>query len=257
LSRGARAQQPEVPAIGYLTTGSPALLPDRVRAFHQGLSETGFVEGAIEYRGIDGRQYGRLAAPAAITTFADGDPAENGWVSDAPPVEAIEIAAYSPEWPVLFEASKELIAQALPGVALNIEHVGSTAVPNLAAKPIIDMDLIVDDPTREETYVPALAALGYVLTIRERTWYEHRMLRHDRPRINLHVFGRNCPEHARHILFRDWLRTHPEDCARYTRVKYEARIGVTNVQDYNRNKEAVVRGIYATIFDTRGWTPFK
>lgn len=71
--------------------------------------------------------------PAAITTFADGDPAENGWVSDAPPVEAIEIAAYSPEWPVLFEASKELIAQALPGVALNIEHVGSTAVPNLAA----------------------------------------------------------------------------------------------------------------------------
>ena len=138
--------------------------------------------------------------PAAITTFADGDPAENGWVSGAPPVEAIEIAAYSPEWPVLFEASKELIAQALPGVALNIEHVGSTAVPNLAAKPIIDMDLIVDDPTREETYAPALAALGYVLTIRERTWYEHRILRHDRPRINLHVFGRNCPEHARHIF---------------------------------------------------------
>ena len=74
-------------------------------------------------------------------------------VSDAPPVEAIEIAAYSPEWPVLFEASKELIVRALPGVALKIEHVGSTAVPNLAAKPIIDMDLIVDDPTREETYV--------------------------------------------------------------------------------------------------------
>jgi hypothetical protein len=98
--------------------------------------------------------------PTAITTFADGDPAENPWVSGAPPVEAIEIAAYSPEWPVLFEASKELIARALPGVALNIEHVGSTAVPNLAAKPIIDMDLIVDDSTREETYVPALAALA-------------------------------------------------------------------------------------------------
>jgi len=195
--------------------------------------------------------------PAAITIFADGDPAENGWVSDAPPIEVIEIAAYSPEWPILFEAIKELIAQALPGVALNIEHVGSTAVPNLAAKPIIDMDLIVDDPIREDTYVPALAALGYVLTIRERTWYEHRMLRHDRPRINLHVFGRNCPEHARHILFRDWLRAHPEDCARYTRVKDEARIGVTNVRDYNRNKEAVVRDIYATIFDSRGWASCK
>jgi hypothetical protein len=106
--------------------------------------------------------------PAAITTFADGDPAEDPWVCGAPSVEAIEIAAYSSEWPVLFEASKKLIAQALPGVALNIEHVG---VPNLAAKPIVDMDLIVDDPTREETYVPALADLGYVLTIRERTWY--------------------------------------------------------------------------------------
>jgi len=96
--------------------------------------------------------------PAAITTFDDSDPAENPWVSGAPPVEAIEIAAYSPEWPVLFETSKQLIARALPGVALNIEHVGSTAVPNLAAKPIIDVDLIVDDPTREETYVPALAS---------------------------------------------------------------------------------------------------
>ena len=63
-------------------------------------------------------------------------------------VEAIEIAAYSAEWLVLFEASKKLIAQALQGIALHIEHVGSTAVPNLAAKPIIDMDLIVDDPTR-------------------------------------------------------------------------------------------------------------
>jgi len=72
LSRGARAQQPEVPAIGYLTAGSPALLPDRVRAFHQGLSETGFVEGqnlAIEYRGIDGRQDGRLAAPGGHHDF--------------------------------------------------------------------------------------------------------------------------------------------------------------------------------------------
>lgn len=196
-------------------------------------------------------------APVAITTFADGDPAENPWVSGAPSSEAIEIVAYSSEWPLLFEASKELIAQTLSGVALKIEHVGSTSVPNLAAKPIIDIDLIVDDPTREEIYVPALAHLGYVLTIRERTWYEHRMLRHHRPRINLHVFGRNCAEHARHILFRDWLRDHPEDCARYAHVKYEARIGATNVLDYNRNKEAVIRQIYAAIFDSQGWGAVK
>lgn len=192
-------------------------------------------------------------APSAITTFADGDPGENPWVAGAPPQEAIEIAAYSPAWPALFEASKESIARALPGVALHIEHVGSTAVPGLAAKPIVDMDLIVEDPTREEIYAPALAALGYGLIVRERTWYQHRMLRRDRPRINLHVFGRACPEHARHVLFRDWLRTHPQDCARYARAKHEASLGVANVQDYNRNKQAVVRDIYRTIFASRGW----
>ena len=191
--------------------------------------------------------------PSAITTFADGDPDEDPWVAGAPPVEAIEIAAYSPEWPLLFEASRTSILQALAGVALHVEHIGSTAVPGLAAKPIIDIDLIVDDPIREETYAPALAAFGYVLTIRERTWYQHRMLRHERPRTNLHVFGRSCPEHARHILFRDWLRTHPEDRARYVRAKDEARIGVTHVWDYNRNKQAVIRDIYQAIFASRGW----
>src|SRR5579862_7681556 len=111
---------------------------------------------------------------SAIATFADGDPDENPWVSGAPVAEPVEIVAYSPEWPALFEAGKAQIARALAGGALAIEHVGSTAVPGLAAKPIIDIDLIVEDPTREEAYVPALAALGYVLTIRERTWYQHR-----------------------------------------------------------------------------------
>jgi GrpB-like predicted nucleotidyltransferase (UPF0157 family) len=191
--------------------------------------------------------------PSAITTFADGDPDEDPWVLGAPPAEAIEIAAYSPEWPALFEASKRSIAEAIGGVALNIEHIGSTAVPNLAAKPVVDIDLIVDDPAREEAYAPALARIGCVLTIRERTWYQHRMLRSDRPRINLHVFGRRCPEHARHILFRDWLRAHPADCARYEYAKREASTDVTNVRDYNRNKEAIIRDIYRKIFEHRGW----
>jgi GrpB-like predicted nucleotidyltransferase (UPF0157 family) len=190
---------------------------------------------------------------SAIATFADGDPDENPWVSGAPVAEAVEIVAYSPEWPALFEASRALIAEALAGVALAIEHVGSTAVPDLSAKPVIDIDLIVEDPTQEDAYAPPLAALGYVLTIRERTWYQHRMLRREQPRINLHVFGRGCPEHARHVLFREWLRTHPEDCARYARAKDEARIGAANVGDYNRNKQAVIRDIYRTMFASRGW----
>jgi GrpB-like predicted nucleotidyltransferase (UPF0157 family) len=119
---------------------------------------------------------------------------------------------------------------------------------------VIDIDLIVGDPNREEDYVPPLSALGYVLTVRELSWYRHRMLRHDVPRVNLHVFGPDCPEHIRHVLFRDWLCDHPEDRERYADIKSRARIGVDNVQDYNRNKQAVVRTIYQRIFEHHGWT---
>lgn len=191
--------------------------------------------------------------PSAIMTFADGDPNEIPWVIGPPGTEEIEISPYSSEWPDWFAASKAAIAAALPGKALKIEHVGSTAVPLLAAKPIIDIDLIVTNPEDENDYVPPLAALGYALTVRERSWYQHRMLRHAKPRINLHVFGPNCPEHLRHLLFRDWLREHPEDRDLYVRAKEEARIGVHNVQDYNRQKQSVIRSIYQKIFESRGW----
>jgi len=99
-----------------------------------------------------------------------------------------------------------------------------------------------------------LLALGYVLTVRELTWYRHRMLRHEAPRVNLHVWGFNYPEHIRHILFRDWLCNHPEDRKRYADIKLKARIGVDSVQDYNRNKQAVVRAIYQRIFEHYRWT---
>jgi GrpB-like predicted nucleotidyltransferase (UPF0157 family) len=186
--------------------------------------------------------------------FEDGDPAENPWVAGKPRSEEIEIEAYSPGWPKLFETRKCQIAKSLPGVVLNIEHVGSTAVPGLSAKPVIDIDLIIGNPDREEDYVPTLLALGYVLTVRELTWYRHRMLRHEAPRANLHVWGFNCPEHIRHILFRDWLCNHPEDRERYADIKLKARIGVDSVQDYNRNKQAVVRAIYQRIFEHCRWT---
>ena len=192
--------------------------------------------------------------PADIVTFEDGDPAENPWVTGKPRPEEIKIEIYSPEWPKLFEARKRQIAEALPGVALNIEHIGSTAVPGLSAKPVIDIDLIVANPDLEEDYVPALSLLGYVLTVRELSWYRHRMLRHDAPRVNLHVWAPNSPEHIRHILFRDWLCNHPEDRERYADIKQKAKIDVDTVQEYNRNKQAVVRAIYQRIFEDQRWT---
>jgi GrpB-like predicted nucleotidyltransferase (UPF0157 family) len=192
--------------------------------------------------------------PIEIVTFADGDPAENSWVIAGWPItEDIQLEPYSREWPRLFETCKCRIAEALPATALKIEHVGSTAVPGLSAKPVIDIDLIVENPELEVDYLPALSALGYVLTIRELSWYRHRMLRQDLPRVNLHVWGPNCPEHIRHVLFRDWLRENPGDRERYADIKSRAKVGVDNVQDYNRNKQAVIREIYQRIFEARGW----
>jgi GrpB-like predicted nucleotidyltransferase (UPF0157 family) len=188
-----------------------------------------------------------------IMTFAIGDPSETPWVGGSPAAEEVEVSAYSPKWPDIFESARAAIIATLPAPAFGIEHIGSTAVPDLASKPVIDIDLIVADPDNEDSYIPALTALGYVLTVRERSWYQHRMLRHPAPRINLHIFGPNCPEHLRHLLFRDWLRAHPEDRDCYARAKTDAKIGALNVQDYNHKKQAVILNIYRKIFESRGW----
>lgn len=192
------------------------------------------------------------SALSKITTFEDGDPAENPWVAGQPKAELIEVQAYDANWPVLYQRLSQEILEALGSKALTIAHVGSTAVIGLPAKPVIDIDVLVADPQQEDDYVPALEALGYELSIRERSWYQHRMLRQEDPRVNLHVFGPDCPEHIRHILFRDWLGTHPEDLQRYADAKTQAKEGVSNVQDYNQRKQAVVRDIYRKIFQAQG-----
>lgn len=192
--------------------------------------------------------------PALVIAFEDGDPNENPWVNGKPKREEIEIEDYSSLWPQQYEICKAQIEAALAAkTVLNIEHVGSTAVPGLPAKPVIDIDLIVSDPEREDDYVPALEALGYELTIRERSWYQHRMLRHENPRVNLHIFSPACPEHIRHILFRDWLREHPADRKRYADAKMLAKDGLSNMAVYNARKQDTVRAIYDAIFLSRGW----
>lgn len=184
-----------------------------------------------------------------ITTFEAGDPNENPWVQGQPKPENIRVDAYDPAWGTLFSTLKNDIDIALSGKVLAVEHVGSTAVPGLPAKPVIDIDVIVDDPENEDAYIPALSSLGYALTVRERSWYQHRMLRLDLPRVNLHVFGSNCPEHIRHILFRDWLRTHPQDQNLYAEAKMQAKEGADTVQTYNTKKQVVVKQIYRKIFE--------
>ena len=128
--------------------------------------------------------------------------------------------------------------------ALQIEHAGSTAVPGLAAKPVIDVILVVADSADEPAYVPELEAAGYRLCIREPHWYEHRMFKGPDTDINLHVFGQSCPEIARMLLFRDWLRSNAADRDLYARTKMAlAREEWMQIQDYADAKTAVVEEI--------------
>lgn len=187
-----------------------------------------------------------------VTVFEEGDPNENPWVSGSPTVESIVVERYSPSWVDAFHKHKSDIATELGETAISIEHIGSTAVPGLPAKPIIDIDLIVDDPGRENNYVPGLSRIGYKLTIREPSWYQHRMLRLAEPRVNLHVFGPTCPEHIRHLLFRDWLRAHSDYRQQYADAKSSAAEDVDTATAYNMKKQSVVRHIYQTIFRAHG-----
>jgi GrpB-like predicted nucleotidyltransferase (UPF0157 family) len=131
----------------------------------------------------------------------------------------IKIVDYDPRWPELFEREAERIRAVLGNRALRIEHVGSTSIPGLVAKPIIDMILVVANSADECAYVPALEGAGYVLHIREADWHEHRKLKGPDTQINLHVFSIGCPEIDRMLIFRDWLRRNPADRDLYARTK--------------------------------------
>lgn len=168
----------------------------------------------------------------------------------------IAIVEYDESWPDLYADVEGRVRHALGFRVLGIEHVGSTSVPGLAAKPIIDLDLVLADPDDEGAYVPALEAAGFTLRIREPWWYRHRLLRLDAPRANLHVFGPESPEPVRHRLFRDWLRAHAEDRDLYASVKREsadaANAGGENAEQYNARKQLVVRQVYERAFSAAG-----
>jgi GrpB-like predicted nucleotidyltransferase (UPF0157 family) len=161
-----------------------------------------------------------------------------------PLVGPINIVDYDPQWPRLFEREADRVLAALGDGVLLIEHVGSTSVPGLAAKPRIDILLVVADSSDESAYVPALEADDYVLRIREPDWYEHRVLKGPDMDINLHVFSPGCPEIDRMLLFRDWLRSNASDRLLYERTKRElARKDWKYTQNYADAKTAVVEEI--------------
>jgi GrpB-like predicted nucleotidyltransferase (UPF0157 family) len=158
----------------------------------------------------------------------------------------IELAEYDPSWPELFRREEKRIRAALGERVIRLEHVGSTAVPGLAAKPIIDICLVVADSSDEEAYVPALVTAGYVLRAREPDWFEHRLFKGKNPSVNLHVYPKGCPEIDRYLVFRDRLRTNQADRELYERTKRElATREWKYVQNYADAKTAVVDEIIA------------
>lgn len=158
----------------------------------------------------------------------------------------IVIVDYDPEWPLRFRREEEKIRAALGDTALQIEHAGSTSVPGLAAKPIIDIVLAVADSADEDAYVPALEAAGYVLRVREPEWFEHRMFRERDTNVNLHVLSRGCEEIDRMLVFRDWLRANESDRVLYERTKRElSQKNWKYGQNYADAKTAVVAEIMA------------
>lgn len=158
----------------------------------------------------------------------------------------VTLAEYDPAWRERYATLAREIRGALGDALALVEHVGSTSVPGLAAKPIIDIVLAVADCADEAAYVASLEARGYTLRIREPDWYEHRMLTSRAADVNLHVFSAGCPEIDRMLLFRDRLRAHPAERDRYVAVKRAlAAQPWRHVQDYADAKSAVVDEIMA------------
>jgi GrpB-like predicted nucleotidyltransferase (UPF0157 family) len=158
----------------------------------------------------------------------------------------IVLADYHPDWPELFLREAYKVHAALTDRALRIEHVGSTAVPGLIAKPIIDIVLVVTDSSDEAAYVSDLEAAGYVLHIREPNWHEHRMFKGRDPDVNLHVFSPSCREIERMLRFREWLRGNASDRDLYAHTKRElAQRQWTFRQNYADAKTPVIEGIMA------------
>jgi GrpB-like predicted nucleotidyltransferase (UPF0157 family) len=166
-------------------------------------------------------------------------------VGSAPagPPAGVTISDYDPTWPKRYAVEEVRIRDALGPLALEVEHVGSTAVEGLPAKDRLDIDLIVADPSEEEAYVPALTAAGYTLRTREPHWYEHRCLWTAGHDVNLHVFGPDCDEYLRHVIFRDWLRANPDDRDRYAAEKRRVAATEPTIVAYVAAKSAIVTDI--------------
>jgi GrpB-like predicted nucleotidyltransferase (UPF0157 family) len=164
--------------------------------------------------------------------------------------EQVVVTEPDPAWPGWFARVADRVRGALGERVLSLDHVGSTAVPGLPAKPVVDADLVVAASADEEAWLPALEAVGFELRVREPAWEEHRVVKGQDPVVNLHVWSPGSQEVQRHLAFRDWLRTHADDRAAYGEVKRRitGRHDLDDAMAYNNLKAAFVYDLYERIF---------
>ncbi|SNY52459.1 GrpB family protein [Paractinoplanes atraurantiacus] len=189
--------------------------------------------------------------PREVRQRFDGTPDQNATALVREPPKGwrtVVIEDYDPAWPQRYAAVRSALYEVLGDAVLGIEHVGSTSVPGLAAKPIVDIDLVIADTADESRYVPALEAAGYWLILREPWWHGHRMFVDADEDIHLHVWPPDAPETVRHRLFRDWLRTHPEDRELYASTKRRLAGETGEGCDYTMAKSDVIDEIFGRVF---------
>ncbi|RFA07190.1 hypothetical protein B7R21_16500 [Subtercola boreus] len=162
----------------------------------------------------------------------------------------LELHSYDEHWVSAYLDHRRRIAEALSAVRTDIEHIGSTSVPGLAAKPIVDIVVTVDDITAEEDYLPALLAAGYELRVREPG---HRLVRTPERDVHVHIYERNAPAVGEYLLLRDHLRGDPRDRALYESTKRELLSRQWNdMNEYAEAKTDVIREIKARARAARG-----
>lgn len=165
----------------------------------------------------------------------------------------VTIHEYDERWPLMFEQHAHNIRGALGGVALQIEHIGSTSVPGLAAKPIVDILVVVAHPEDEASYLPALLAVGYELRVREPEFDEHRMVRTPDRGVHVHIFPPHAKEIDRYLIFRNQLRANEEDRSAYEHLKRTlAQREWEDMNDYADAKAEFIEAIIVKGFHVVG-----
>jgi GrpB-like predicted nucleotidyltransferase (UPF0157 family) len=166
-------------------------------------------------------------------------------IGDLGPVH-VELVEHDPAWLQRFSSHAQRIRAALGEAARRVEHIGSTAVPGLAAKPIIDILLVVDDPADEASYLPELKVAGYELRVREADFDEHRMLRTPTRDVHIHVFPPWSSEIDRYLTLREHLRASPPARAAYeTRKRELANREWPTMDHYARAKSTFIEVLIA------------